>query len=44
MQSVGKFMDQVFVDNPTTTRLFSLDELESKKINSVFQHTGHNFQ
>jgi len=37
-------MDKVFLANPTSTRIFSPDELESNKLAAVFEHTGRNFQ
>lgn len=44
MQAVGKFLDQILVDNPTSMRIFSPDELVSNKLDAVFDHTGRNFQ
>lgn len=44
MRLVGKYMDKVFLANPTSTRIFSPDELESNKLAAVFEHTGRNFQ
>lgn len=44
MVATGKFIDQVFVQNPHTVRLFSPDELESNKLDATFAHTGRNFQ
>ncbi|KAL2827079.1 XFP N-terminal domain-containing protein [Aspergillus cavernicola] len=44
MKAIGKFIDQVFVQNPHSVRLFSPDELESNKLSDVLQHTGRNFQ
>lgn len=44
MRLVGKYMDRVFLANPTSTRIFSPDELESNKLAAVFDHTGRNFQ
>jgi xylulose-5-phosphate/fructose-6-phosphate phosphoketolase len=44
MRLVGKYMDKVFLENPTSTRIFSPDELESNKLAAVFEHTGRNFQ
>jgi len=44
MQTIGKLLDKVLVDNPTTTRVFSPDELVSNKLDAVFDHTGRNFQ
>lgn len=44
MKSIGKFIDEVFVENPHSVRIFSPDELESNKLDAVFDHTGRNFQ
>lgn len=44
MVATGKFIDQVFVKNPHTVRLFCPDELESNKLDATFAHTGRNFQ
>ncbi|KAL4791835.1 XFP N-terminal domain-containing protein [Aspergillus venezuelensis] len=44
MQAIGKFIDQVFVQNPHNVRLFSPDELESNKLSDALAHTGRNFQ
>ena len=44
MRLVGKYMDKVFLANPTSTRIFSPDELESNKLAAVFENTGRNFQ
>lgn len=44
MKAIGRLIDQALVDNPTTLRLFSPDELVSNKIDAVFEHTGRNFQ
>jgi xylulose-5-phosphate/fructose-6-phosphate phosphoketolase len=44
MLIIGSFIDKVFVDNPTTIRMFSPDELESNKLSAVFKHTNRNFQ
>lgn len=44
MKSVGKFIDQVFIENPHSVRIFSPDELESNKLDAVLDHTGRNFQ
>uniref|UniRef100_A0A093VVR0 Putative phosphoketolase n=1 Tax=Talaromyces marneffei PM1 TaxID=1077442 RepID=A0A093VVR0_TALMA len=44
MKVIGKFIDQVFVKNPHTARLFSPDELESNKLDAALAHTGRNFQ
>lgn len=44
MKAIGKFIDQVFVQNPHLVRLFSPDELESNKLSDALQHTSRNFQ
>jgi xylulose-5-phosphate/fructose-6-phosphate phosphoketolase len=44
MLTIGNLIDQTFVDNPTSIRIFSPDELESNKLNAVFRHTNRNFQ
>jgi len=44
MLTIGDLIDKVLVDNPTTCRMFSPDELESNKLNAVFRHTNRNFQ
>lgn len=44
MKTIGKFIDEVFVKNPHTIRLFSPDELESNKLDATLAHTGRNFQ
>ncbi|KAL1985500.1 hypothetical protein VTN96DRAFT_7830 [Rasamsonia emersonii] len=44
MKVTGQFIDQVFVRNPHTVRLFSPDELESNKLDAALTHTGRNFQ
>lgn len=44
MKVSGQLLDQVFVDNPHSIRLFSPDELVSNKLDAVFKHTGRNFQ
>ena len=44
MKVTGKYLDQVFQENPTTIRLFSPDELESNKLDAVLDHTQRNFQ
>ncbi|KAJ5132489.1 hypothetical protein N7448_006647 [Penicillium atrosanguineum] len=44
MKAVGKLIDAVFVENPHTVRLFSPDELESNKLDAVFENTNRNFQ
>lgn len=44
MKIAGKLLDQVFVKNPHTVRLFSPDELESNKLETSLEHTYRNFQ
>ncbi|KZF21682.1 D-xylulose 5-phosphate/D-fructose 6-phosphate phosphoketolase [Xylona heveae TC161] len=44
MKCIGVLLDQILVDNPHTTRIFSPDELVSNKLDTVFTHTGRNFQ
>jgi xylulose-5-phosphate/fructose-6-phosphate phosphoketolase len=44
MQAVGRYLDQIFVRNPHTVRLFSPDELESNKLDTALDHTNRNFQ
>lgn len=44
MKTIGKFLDQVLVDNPKSMRIFSPDELVSNKLDAVFDHTGRDFQ
>ncbi|KAK1833045.1 putative phosphoketolase [Podospora conica] len=44
MKVAGKFLDQMFQENPKTLRLFSPDELESNKLDAILDHTQRNFQ
>ncbi|KIV93072.1 hypothetical protein PV10_04317 [Exophiala mesophila] len=44
MKQVGKLLDQVVQDNPSTFRIFSPDEFESNKLDAVLNSTGRNFQ
>ncbi|PQE06541.1 hypothetical protein CJF32_00002307 [Rutstroemia sp. NJR-2017a WRK4] len=44
MKAIGELIDQTFVDNPKSIRLFSPDELVSNKLDALFNHTGRNFQ
>lgn len=44
MKTVGDLLDQTLVENPKSFRLFSPDELVSNKLDSVFKHTGRDFQ
>jgi xylulose-5-phosphate/fructose-6-phosphate phosphoketolase len=44
MKTIGEFIDQALVDNPTSLRIFSPDELVSNKLDAVFNHTTRDFQ
>ena len=44
MRLVDKYMDRVFLANPTSTGIFSPDELESNRLAVVFENTGRNFR
>ncbi|KAJ5692792.1 phosphoketolase [Penicillium macrosclerotiorum] len=44
MQTIGRFINEVFKENPHSVRLFSPDELESNKLDAVFQDTNRNLQ
>jgi xylulose-5-phosphate/fructose-6-phosphate phosphoketolase len=44
MKTVGKLLEQVVKDNPKTFRIFSPDEFESNKLDSVLCSTNRNFQ
>ncbi|TAQ87917.1 hypothetical protein B7494_g3754 [Chlorociboria aeruginascens] len=44
MKAIGKLIDQALVSNPKSLRIFSPDELVSNKLDTVFAHTGRNFQ
>ncbi|KAF1834214.1 D-xylulose 5-phosphate/D-fructose 6-phosphate phosphoketolase [Decorospora gaudefroyi] len=44
MMASGKLLNEALQANPNSLRLFSPDELESNKLNAVFEHTGRNFQ
>lgn len=44
MKAIGKLINEVFVQNPHNVRLFSPDELESNKLDAVFDSTNRNFQ
>ncbi|KAH8692719.1 putative phosphoketolase [Talaromyces proteolyticus] len=44
MKAIANLIDQVFVKNPHTARLFCPDELESNKLDASLTHTGRNFQ
>ena len=40
----GELLDETFVNNPRSIRIFSPDELISNKLDAVFRHTGRNMQ
>ncbi|KAH8589116.1 XFP N-terminal domain-containing protein [Bisporella sp. PMI_857] len=44
MKAVGRIIDQTLVENPTSFRVFSPDELVSNKLDAIFDHTGRDFQ
>lgn len=44
MKAVGRLINEFFVQNPNTARLFSPDELESNKLDAVFDTSNRNFQ
>ena len=44
MKQVGKLLEQVVQDNPSTFRIFSPDEFESNKLDAVLNSTCRNFQ
>lgn len=44
MKAVGRFINETFIQNPRNVRLFSPDELESNKLDAVFESTNRNFQ
>ncbi|TPX19748.1 hypothetical protein DIZ76_017540 [Coccidioides immitis] len=44
MKTIGRLIDQLFLDNPHSARLFSPDELESNKLDQALAHTIRNFQ
>lgn len=44
MQTLGKFLEQVVVENPKTFRIFSPDEFESNKLAAVLDSTSRNMQ
>jgi xylulose-5-phosphate/fructose-6-phosphate phosphoketolase len=44
MLTIGNLVDTILVNNPTSVRIFSPDELESNKLATVFKHTNRNFQ
>ncbi|EIN09769.1 phosphoketolase [Punctularia strigosozonata HHB-11173 SS5] len=44
MQAVGRLLRAVIETNPASFRIFSPDELESNKLDAVFEVTGRNMQ
>ncbi|OAA56755.1 Xylulose 5-phosphate/Fructose 6-phosphate phosphoketolase [Cordyceps fumosorosea ARSEF 2679] len=44
MEATGEFLKQVAIENPTSFRIFSPDELESNKLNAILDASGRNFQ
>lgn len=44
MQAIGNYIGETMAANPHSLRLFSPDELVSNKLDTVFKHTGRNFQ
>ncbi|KAJ5541487.1 hypothetical protein N7494_006563 [Penicillium frequentans] len=44
MKVAGKLINELFIRNPHSARLFSPDELESNKLDAVLEQTGRNFQ
>ncbi|KDR79037.1 hypothetical protein GALMADRAFT_278272 [Galerina marginata CBS 339.88] len=44
MKVVGRFLEEVIKENPTSFRIFSPDELVSNKLDAVFDVTGRDFQ
>lgn len=44
MKAAGRLINKFFVDNPHSARLFCPDELESNKLDAVFEKTNRNFQ
>ena len=44
MKAIGSLINQTFINNPHSVRLFSPDELESNKLDAVFESTNRNFQ
>ncbi|EIN09747.1 phosphoketolase, partial [Punctularia strigosozonata HHB-11173 SS5] len=44
MQAVGRLLRAVIERNPASFRIFSPDELESNKLDAVFEVTGRNMQ
>lgn len=44
MKVIGRFINDVVQNNPDNVRLFIPDELESNKLDAVFETTNRNFQ
>ncbi|KAM3446095.1 hypothetical protein MY3296_009995, partial [Beauveria thailandica] len=44
MEATGEFLKQVIIENPTSFRVFSPDELESNKLKAILDASGRNFQ
>lgn len=44
MKAIGRLINDVMKENPDSVRLFCPDELESNKLDAVFETTGRNFQ
>lgn len=44
MKAIGRLINDVINENPNSVRLFSPDELESNKLDAVFEATNRNFQ
>ena len=44
MKAAGKLINEFFIQNPHSARLFSPDELESNKLDGALDQTGRNFQ
>ncbi|OKO99335.1 hypothetical protein PENSUB_8722 [Penicillium subrubescens] len=44
MKAIGRLIKDVMKENPDSVRLFCPDELESNKLDAVFETTGRNFQ
>ncbi|KAJ6093236.1 hypothetical protein N7486_008525 [Penicillium sp. IBT 16267x] len=44
MKAAARLINELFIQNPKSARLFSPDELESNKLDGVLESTGRNFQ
>jgi xylulose-5-phosphate/fructose-6-phosphate phosphoketolase len=44
MKVIGRLIKDVMKENPDSVRLFCPDELESNKLDALFETTGRNFQ